>query len=365
MTGTEAVHSDDPMTPEAAQELSSQILGEMGLGQPKDQAEGADHAGQSPVEANPYGEPDEGPAAAGNLSEADLQGAEAGGQPAPEMNAAWVAALPEEVRADLSRFNPQTVAKLREIAESGLRLDDYTRKTQKTAANQREIEILRKKAEFADEVLQNKRLMAEFYRDDPQAAPAEGEQEMDVEQLMSITDPKQFAAGLDKLINDRINSGVKQQKQNSPEYKAARVRHAADQIHEAIKDKLPDGTWERACQLFEEHCAASGVQWYEVDVSRLAMDMRPHIRFAVAEHVAQGQQPRAAGVESGTSTQVPSPGVRAAAIRSSGPNTPTQSVPRHVREGRPISDEEAFKNTMRKYGIGSDADLTRLRLLDQ
>jgi hypothetical protein len=353
VAGTDAVHSDDPMTPEAAQALSQEILGDMGV---LDQAQGADHTGGIPAASNPEAGVTDGAGAPANQPDPQATGLNPEMSPGADSTAAWTNTLPEEVQADLSRLNPATVAQLREIAEGGMRMDDYTRKTQ-AAARERADAI--KKAELAEKMVE--RLM------DKTGAPVEpknAEPEMpSIKALMETSDPEEFAQGLEAFIAKTVEARTSKQRVESPEYKAKVVDSAASQIHDAIKDKLPEGAWDRATQLFVEHCEQKGVEWYDTPVQSLAMELRPHIRFALAEHAARGpQQPQASdqGTD-GMSRPVHQPGVGAAMMPSSGPNMPTAPVAPHVREGREISEDEAYQRTMTRFGVANEAELARLR----
>ena len=365
MTGTDAVHSDDPMTPEAAAELSASILGE-DYGIKPDQANGAVDTGQTPAEANPTPTPAMGAPAGANPEQPPEPGAEPTvPSPAPDNGAAWVATLPEVVQADLGRLAPETVALLRANAEAGMRQDDYTRKTQQLARDSAQNAILAQKAQFADSILNDRATMARLYGDDPAGAPPAGEPIPTIADLMKTQDPEAFAEGLDKIITQRVESTTTAVKEADPDTKAARINHAADKIHMAVQDKLPEGVWDRACGLFTEHCEQKGIKWFDTPVEQLAMDLRPHLRFALAEHAARGlQQPQTTvpGVPD-TSTPPPQPGVRAAAIPSSGANIPTAAVPAHVRENREVTEDEAYTRTMAKFGIPNEAELARLRNL--
>lgn len=373
MTGTDAVHSGDeaPMSKEMAESLSAEILGEMGLGA-KDQADGADHGSQDPAPDNQNPDVTEGTPAGATPTEQQADGSEdAGSGDLPDAHAAWVATLPEAVQADLSNLNPDTVAKLREIAEGGLRTEDYTRKTQELARQRAEIESQRELVEWAKSLLsdpkRSKALLesAAQEADDPKGAAPEDDAAL-IRDLMKTNDPDEFAAGLDKLISDRVERSQKKAKESAPETKAARVNAAADQIHEAIRDKIPEGAWERACELYVEQCELDGEAWYETPVEKLAHRLRPHIRFAVAEQYAKqgsrGDTPQPTSQDEGSmSKPVEKPGPRAAAMPSSGSNVPTRSVPAHVREGREINEDEAWSKTMRKFGIAGEAELAQLR----
>jgi len=365
VTGTDAVHSDDPMTPEAAAELSQSILGDLGIKTP-DQANGADHPGQTPAEANPTPTPAMGAPAGANPEQPPEPGATPTvPSPAPDKSAAWVATLPDVVQADLGRLAPETVAILRQNAEGGMRQDDYTRKTQELARDNAQNAILAQKAEFADSILNDRGMMARLYGEDPAGAPPAGEPIPTIADLMKTQDPEAFAAGLDQIITKRVETTTSAAKAADPDTKAARVNHAADKIHMAVADKLPEGVWDRACGLFTEHCERKGARWFDTPVEQLAMDLRPHLRFALAEHAARGQQQPQATVPGvpDTSKPTPQPGVRAAAIPSSGPNIPSAATPAHVREGREISEDEAYQRTMTKYGIPNEDELARLRNL--
>ena len=328
MAGTDAVHTDDPMTPQAAAELSRQMLDGMGI-TAKNDADGAVHPGQIPEGANQPAGTEEGAAAAANPDPAQPAGAPDGGDPGHDKNAAWASTLPEEVQADLSRMTPQTVTRLREIAESGLRLDDYTRKTQEVGRDRAKITGLKQKAEFADRVLNDPAMMARLYgAENPAGAPPAGEASPstneEIAELMKTADPTEFAQGLDAIIEKRVNSKVTESRASAPETKAATVNSAADRIREAIADKLPEGSWERACEMFVEHCEHKGVQWFDTPVAGLAMELRPHLRLAIAEQIARGRdQPQGdAGGDDGKSTPGTPPGVRAAAMPSSGSGAP-------------------------------------------
>jgi hypothetical protein len=364
VAGTEAVHSDDPMTPEAAQEMSQQILGDLGIA--TDQVDGADHTGENLAPTNPPAGTEPGAEASATPTMGQEVGVkDEGVTPAPEQNAAWVATLPEEVQANLSQMHPQTITRLREIAEGGLRLDDYTRKTQKVSQDSARLTELEQKAQFADLISQNRQAMAAFYAEDPQAAAAQEEAVPSIADLMKTNDPDAFAQGLDAIIEQRIGAKTEQVRQNDPNQKAATVNAAADQIHKAIQDRLPEGAWDRACGLYVEHCETKGVAWYDTPIDQLAMEMRPHLRFALAEHAARGAAPQVkSGESAGMSTPEQRPDARAAAIPSSGANVATSRTPPHVREGREISEDEAYQKTMTKFGIANEDELARLRRLD-
>lgn len=359
------------MTPEAAEALSKEILGELGMEGSKDQAEGADHGSQEPVPDNPNPEETEETPAGAPPAEPEAEGSDdAGDGGRPDAHAAWVAALPESVQADLSRLNPDTVAKLREIAEGGLRKEDYTRKTQEVSRERAYIEQNKELIEWAKSLLEDPskaRAIADAAgskTEEPEGASPEDEVSQ-IRELMKTDDPDKFAEGLDKLISDRVARQNQKAQESAPERKAARVNAAADQIHDAIKDKIPEGAWERACELYVEQCELDGEAWYDTPIEKLAHRLRPHIRFAVAEQVArQGgtEQPPQQGVEGEgeKSKLVEKPGPRAAAMPSSGSNAPTKPVPRHVREGREITEDEAFERVTKKFGL-DEAALAQLR----
>lgn len=367
MTGTDALESGEPMTEEMAEALSQQILSEDYGIKTGEQAEGADHTGEIADGANQNPDGTEGAEASANPESQTEDGANEQETPAPEVNAAWASTLPEEVRADLSRFRPETVTQLRKIAESGLREADYTQKTQALARDRSEVDALQHKVRFADSVLNDPAKMAALYGAEAQAVSAgqsadqpTASTDSKIRELMKTDDPDAFAKGLDEVIEERIAKA----RMSSPEAKATVLNEAAEKIREVLAPKIPEGTWERAVELFNEHCQQSGSTWYETKPRDLAMALRPHIRFALAEYAAsQSKGTAPTQDQTATSTPAPRPGVRAAAVPSSGSMAPTKSVPPHVREGREVTEDEAFDAVRKKFGIASEADLARLRTL--
>lgn len=355
------------MSQEMAESLSAEILGEMGLGQ-KDQARGADHGPPAPEDDNQSQDGDEGSPAGDTPQDHSEDGSDDGDKGGtPGVAAAWMKTLPEAVQADLSRLSPETVAQLREMAEGGLRQDDYTRKTQKLQRELAEAEKVKELADFARSLLSDpdKAKLLRGERSEDSDSASESEDDL-IEKLMEERDPQKFARGLRDFIRGEIKKGAEESTKNSPQARAARVNAAADQIHEAIRDKIPEGAWERACELYEDQCQQEGVAWYDTPVEKLALALRPHLRFAIAEQLSrqgagQSQPQGESQGESGKSKPVEKPGPRAAAMPSSGSGAPTKVVPKHVREGREISEDEAFKATMERFGLSED-ELSKLRV---
>jgi len=355
-------YSDSPMDLGAAAALSAQILSEQGIG--VDQAKGttanpANARGATPrndnddgagAPATPRGSPSGEPSNAG------------GGAPG-----AWVSKLPASVQANLSGYDPETQSQLRALAESGLRLDDYTRKTQALKRSESEIKQLRQRGELLDQLVTR---IASGRGADP-VEPDDAPPSMAA--LMDESDPEAFASGLEKFISHAIEKKTEAVRQASPETRGALVNDAADQIRGALGDKITDEQWNRACDLYVENCAAFGTAWQDSDPQTLPAALRPHIRQALIESQMNIQgaasqdgvddfgNPTGSSPTGAKSTPAQGSGTRAASLsQGMGAGTPTR-VPPPADEAGMDPEDLAYRRTMARFNIPNDEALAKLR----
>lgn len=345
-----------------ASELSAQILSEQGIG--RDHAKGTAANPATARGATPGGEDDGGAGAPANLQSqpAGEPSTAKGGAPG-----AWVSKLPASVQENLSGYDPDTQSQLRALAEGGLRLDDYTRKTQAIKRSEAEMKQLRQRGELLDQLVTR-------IASGRGADPVEPEDEPpSMAALMDESDPEAFAAGLEKFISHTIEKKSEAVRQSSPDAKGAMVNDAADQIRGALGDKISDEQWGRACDLYVENCTAFGTSWQDSDPQRLPEAMRPHIRQALVE---SQMNIRGAASQDGVddfgnqdgvypggpkSTPAHGSGTRAASLsQGMGAGTPTRTPPPADEAGMDPEDL-AYRRTMARFNIPNDEALAKLR----
>ena len=360
--------TDEPMSGERAAEVSDAILRDMGIR--TDQAEGATTQPADGGTANPTSADDAGAGAPANQQTPGSREPNANASGTPGGQQAWMTRLPEAVQANLSQYDEGTQSKLRELAESGLRLDDYTRKTQAVKRTEAENKELRKRADLLDNLVakiaaQNGQAPAA----DPDDAPPK------IAELMAESDPEAFAEGLEKFIGHAVQKQQEETRAASPEARADLVNSAAAQIREALGDNISNEQWDEACVAFEENCAAFGEEWWDVDPHRLPGLLRPHIRAVLAkggttpqaaaaegEGGAPASEPPTAPSDTGTSTPALGSGARAASMtQGMGGGTAPTAAAKDPSVGSEDAEEAAYRKTMARFNIPNEAALRKLR----
>lgn len=269
----------------------------------------------------------------------------------------WQREMPEDLRARLEDLSPEAQKFIRDNAEKGLRLSDYSRKMN-ALPRREQFEAAVQKAELLDKLVTSR---PELFGAAPQqqngnghaAAPAD--EVRLAEELLETTDPKEFASKLGAILQsqkDRILGEVQQTLASSPDAKVSRLDAAAAEIRRSYGERLTDEGWKSAVASFKERVSRFGGDWRTIDPSHLAFLMEPELERQVQDPVSfSRQQPEA-------------PRSRQASIVNGQPAVGTKRKPVWEREGRLPTDDEVFQQTLAQFpGLTPDG-LDKLRSME-